>query len=242
MKIVVVIQARMGSSRLPGKVLAPICGRPILGWVVRAAQASSGIDDVVVATSTRSGDDGVAQFAHGLGVGVVRGSEDDVLSRYCVAIDETHADAVVRLTADNPFVDPSVISLLTAMWREQPSLDYVSADMNHTLPVGVGAELASAAALRRANTEATGFHRIHVTSYLYSGEHEFSRVGLVFSPPAGDLRVTVDTPEDLEMARALAKVVGDSPPAWRTIARALTGNPDIAQINQDVKQKNLAEG
>lgn len=106
MRINAVIQARVGSTRFPGKVLEDLGGRPVLEWVVRAARSATQIDTVVVATSTKAADDDVAELAATLGVAVVRGSEDDVLSRFVAALDAHPADAVVRLTADCPPARP----------------------------------------------------------------------------------------------------------------------------------------
>src|SRR6185312_2563921 len=110
MKTVAIIQARMGSIRLPGKVLADLAGKPVLAWVVRAARAASGVDDVWVATSTAAGDDIVAAWCKANGVSVHRGSENDVLDRYVGAARASGAQVVVRITADCPFLDPAVIA------------------------------------------------------------------------------------------------------------------------------------
>src|SRR5699024_5456219 len=119
-----------GSSRLPGKVLRPLAGRPVLAWMVRAARAAEGVDEVVVATSTAPGDDAVAELGEELGVRVVRGSEDDVLSRFVLAAETTAADAVVRLTADCPLADPALISAVVGLWRADRSLDYTTAEIS----------------------------------------------------------------------------------------------------------------
>src|SRR5450756_411411 len=120
MRINVVIQARTGSTRLPGKVLEDLGGHPVLEWVVRAAKAATQIDTVIVATSTLAGDDVVAELAESFGVPVVRGSEDDVLSRYVAALDAYPADAIVRLTADCPLLDPTLIDAVAGAWAGSP--------------------------------------------------------------------------------------------------------------------------
>lgn len=232
----------MGSSRLPGKVLRPLAGRPVLGWMVRAAQSAAGVDEVVVATSTDPGDDAVADLAEELGVKVVRGSEDDVLSRFMLALEETQADAVVRLTADCPLADPALISSVVGLWRSDPSLDYTATTLVRTLPRGLDVELASRAALERADAEAESFHRTHVTSYLYDGKASFRTMGLVVQPAANDLRVTLDTVEDAEMLDAIVAELGDRAPAWHEVVDLLRARPDITGINAGVRQKKLTEG
>ncbi|QEU12676.1 NTP transferase domain-containing protein [Dermabacter vaginalis] len=236
------MQARTGSSRLPRKVLRPLAGRPVLEWMVRAARAAQGIDDVVIATSTSDKDDEVETLGKRLGAKVVRGSEDDVLSRFMLAIDATDADAVVRLTADCPLCDPKLISAIVSMWRVDPSLDYVATTLIRTLPRGLDVELASRSALQVANEEAESFHRIHVTSYLYDSKSAFRTMGLVVQPAANDLRVTLDTAEDGDLLDAVVRELGDQPPAWQDVVDLLRSRPDITQINAKIRQKKLADG
>ena len=237
-----VVQARTGSSRLPGKVLRPLAGRPVLAWMVRAARAAEGVDEVVVATSTAPGDDAVAELGEELGVRVVRGSEDDVLSRFVLAAETTAADAVVRLTADCPLADPALISAVVGLWRADRSLDYAATTLVRTLPRGLDVELASRTALLTADAEAESFHRTHVTSYLYDSERRFRTMGLVVQPAANDLRVTLDTVEDGAMLDAVVAELGDRPPAWHEVVELLRSRPDIVRLNAGVRQKTLAEG
>src|SRR5450631_4440399 len=168
MRINAVIQARTGSTRLPGKVLEDLGGRPTLEWVVRAAQSATQVDTVIVATSTLPGDDLVADLAESLGVPVVRGSEDDVLPRFVAALDAHPADAVIRLTADCPLLDPTLIDAVAGAWAAAPSHDYVSTVLVRCLPRGLDVKLVTASALRAVDRIAVGHDRVHVTSLLYS--------------------------------------------------------------------------
>lgn len=236
------IQARTGSTRLPGKVLRPLGGRPVLAWMVRAARAAQGVDEVVIATSTHAGDDAVASLGEQLGVAVIRGSEEDVLSRFVQAQAATGADAIVRLTADCPLVDPSLITKIVALWRSDPELDWVSSTLVRTLPRGLDVEIASAAALAVADAEARDYHRTHVTSYLYASDRQFRTMGIVVSPPANDLRVTLDTPEDAAVIESIVAELGDTPPAWRDVVALLRDRSDITALNAGIQQKKLAEG
>jgi spore coat polysaccharide biosynthesis protein SpsF len=239
--VVAVIQARTGSSRLPGKVLLPLGGRAVLGWVVRAALAAPGVNEVVVATSTAPGDDAVAELAVALGVRVVRGSELDVLSRFVAARDLTGADAVVRLTADCPLLDPSLIGAVVGAWRADPSLDYVATTLIRTLPRGLDVELVSAAALATADVVARDHHRVHVTSVLYAEPGGFRTLGLVVAPDAHDLRVTLDTAQDAALLDAVVRELGDGPVDWRALVALLRSRPDLVALNADVRQKALEE-
>src|SRR5689334_15552201 len=125
----------MGSSRLPGKVLRDLGGKPVLGWVVDAARDSGALDDVVVATTTEPIDDEVVECATAMGALVVRGPVDDVLTRYLMAIDASAADVVVRLTADCPLLDPSLIALIVAAF-DPAQLDYLSTNLPRSLAHG----------------------------------------------------------------------------------------------------------
>lgn len=242
MRVNAVIQARAGSSRLPGKVLEPLGGLSVLEWVIRAAGAAALVDDVVVATTVEPVDDAVVRVAEAAGAHVVRGSEDDVLSRYLLAVEKHPCDAVVRLTSDCPMLDPGVIDLVVSTWLGAQHLDYVSSVLVRTLPHGMDVELATVEALRRADAVATGHHRAHVTSAIYTHPDDFDVVGLVFAPPAADLRITLDTPEDLEALRALVAVRGDAIARRSEIIRVMAEHPHIAQLNGQVVQKPLEAG
>jgi spore coat polysaccharide biosynthesis protein SpsF len=242
MRINVVIQARTGSTRLPGKVLEDLGGHPVLEWVVRAAQAATQIDTVIVATSTLAGDDVVADLADSLGVPVVRGSENDVLSRYVAALDAYPADAIVRLTADCPLLDPSLIDAVAGVWAAAPTHDYVSTLVVRCLPRGLDVELVTARALRVVDRIAVGHDRVHVTSLLYAVPTAYRLLGVCVTPPANDLRVTLDTREDLALLRALVAELPDAPPAWSDVVAVLRARPDLVAINSGVQQKPLSAG
>lgn len=243
MTVNAIIQARMSSTRLPNKVLIPLAGRPVLGWVVRAAQLATTIDTVVVATSDDPSDDPLVKFCSDLGVACVRGSLDDVLDRYIAALDAYPADVLVRLTADCPMLDPAVIDhAVGAFQAGGKNLDYLSTVLHRSLPHGLDVEVFTAAALRSVNEHARDFHRAHVTSAIYADPKRYRVAGLSFAPDSSDLRVTLDTPHDAQMLTALADEIGDTVPAWRDLVSLLRSRPDIAGINAEVKQKAIHEG
>jgi spore coat polysaccharide biosynthesis protein SpsF len=232
----------MGSSRLPGKVLRDLGGRPVLGWVVDAARDSGALDEVVVATTTDAIDDDVAVCASELGASVVRGPVDDVLTRYLMAIDASDADVVVRLTADCPLLDPALIALIVDAF-DPSQLDYLSTNLPRSLAHGWDVEVASADALRRASDAADDYHRVHVTSYLYAHPDEFRIAGIAFTPPCDDLRVTLDEPADAELIDAIVAELGsDRARQWREVVALLRARPDLAAINAAVRQKSVEEG
>lgn len=242
-RVVAVIQARMGSNRLPGKVLRDLAGTPVLGWVIRAAQAAVGIDQIVIATSESVEDDSIAEFAHSHGVTVVRGSEDDVLSRFLLAAEISNADAVVRLTADCPLLDPRVISQVVSLWRNDPELlDYVSTTQNRSLPRGLDVELATSSALQAVDARTESHHRAHVTSAIYEEGAGFRLASLQFSPGSSSYRVTLDTEEDAALLDALVPHLVALPPSWQDIVSVLEQFPEIVSLNAHVEQKILTEG
>lgn len=238
--MLIIVQARMLSQRLPGKVLRTLGSRPVLEWVLRAARASE-VGEVVIATSNRPEDDAIARFAAENGTGRVRGSETDVLGRFLAVLESHPSESVVRLTGDCPLLDPSIIRTAVAAFNEA-DVEYLSTTLPRTLPRGLDVEVMRAEALREAASTATDFDRAHVTSALYRipGRHRIA--GLTFSPPAADLRVTLDVPEDALLLEKLVEKLGDRPPAWHEVVAALRDSPDLIAINAHVEQKPLEQG
>ena len=196
--IVAILQARMTSSRLPGKVMKPIMGMPMIGRHIERLNRCDSLDRLVVATSRDASDDGLSAYCEGLGVRVFRGSLDDVLGRFQGAATVYGAEHVVRLTADCPLADPTVID--ACVWRHiETGADYTSNTLDCSYPDGLDVEVMTAAALRAMNAEARDpYEREHVTPFLYRHPERFSIAQLVRSAPLGDHRWTVDTPDDFE--------------------------------------------
>jgi spore coat polysaccharide biosynthesis protein SpsF len=240
-RIVGIIQARMGSSRLPGKVLRPLAGRSVLGWVVRAAQQSETLDDLVVATTDRPEDDAVVGECARLGVAAFRGPVDDVLTRFVGALDAHPADAVMRFTADCPLLDPALVGDVGAMFRALPGLDFVSTILQPTLPRGLDVEVIGADALRRVSALAVEHHRTHVTSYVYTHPKAFRVRGMDVLPAAAHLRVTLDTPEDWALLGAVVRDFGDNPIPFETLVDWLETHPEVRGLNAGVRHKDLTE-
>lgn len=237
----IVIQARMGSARLPGKVLRDLGGRPVLSWVIRAACHSGVSGPVVVATTVLDEDDVIATMADEEKVGVVRGPVDDVLTRFLMASGPHSEPTIVRLTADCPLLDPEVINRMVAVF-EAADVDYLSSTFARSLPRGLDVEVTSRDALFRAGREAKGIDRVHVTSHLYRNPDRFRLAGIAFEPPSGDLRVTLDTQEDAAALDAIVHELGDRAPAWTEVVDLLRGRPDIVALNAHVVQKEIGEG
>lgn len=220
---VVVVQARMGSTRLPGKVLAEVGGRPLLGLMLaRLAPLADTGCTTVVATSDLDRDDPVAEVAEAAGVRTFRGDEGDVLGRFAGVLGAHPAPVVVRLTADCPLIDPTIVSDVIEQHRREGA-DYTSNTLVRTFPDGLDVEVVDADALARAAAEATEpAEREHVTPFVYRRPERFALAQHTSGLDLGDERWTVDRPEDLEVVRAAVARAGDATAAgWRELAAVL---------------------
>lgn len=235
----------MGSSRLPGKVLADLNGQPVLAWVLRRTQRAAGVHQVTVAAPTGELDDPLAAYCAEQGIACVRGNLHDVLDRYRQAARETDADVIVRITADCPFIDPGLLGEYVQKFvRADPPLDFAANRLpqGRTIPIGLDAELCTRAALETAWAEAKEPHqREHVMPFFYEHPERFRIAEFKQQPPYGDLRWTVDTPEDLELARAIASHFPDDTFAWTDILALFEANPELAHINSAVQHKDYRQ-
>lgn len=242
MRMLGVIQARMGSTRLPGKVLRPLAGNTVLGRVVRAARESGAVDELVVATTVEDVDDAVVAECARLRVAWHRGPVDDVLSRFLGALDAHPADAVMRFTADCPLLDPELVALAGRVFRAVPGLDYLSTSIARMLPRGLDVEVIRADTLRTLDTLAADHHRVHVTSYAYSHPDVFRVLGLTLPPDRSGLRLTLDTPEDWRLVEAVVAHFGDTTVPLPKLVEWLAAHPEVVAYNAHVAQKALAQG
>lgn len=245
MKTHVIIQARMGSTRLPGKVLMPLAGKPALSHLISRVSAATTVDGIILATSVLASDDPIAHWCAENGVLCVRGDESDVLARYLEAVETHPSEIVVRITGDCPLMDPEIIDRLVTTLKEHPSApDYHSNTLPpRMIPHGLDVEVFRADALRRAGREAIApEEREHVTPFLYRNPQIFTILRADHPEDISHHRWTLDTPED---NRFLDKVLGALPPgafSWRDTLDALRENPEWAAINSAVTQKKLEEG
>jgi spore coat polysaccharide biosynthesis protein SpsF len=241
--VVCAIQARTGSTRLPGKVLEPISGRPLVLWTVAAMQAVRSIGPLVVAIPGEPGDDRLADVLEAEGVPVHRGPARDVLRRLHDAVAPLEPDFVVRQTADNPFVDPTVVEAQITRAIEG-DFDYLGID---GWPLGIAAEVARWNALRIADREASSAaEREHGMPFLYTRPERFRIADLPPDFARRDVeRYTVDMPADLAFARALAEHLdAGKPPTLEEIRTVLAANPDLAEqarLNRETPQRAWTE-
>lgn len=212
----------MSSSRLPGKVLAPVLGEPMIGRQVERLRRARRIDELIVATSADPSDDPLAAYCEGLGLSVFRGSLDDVLDRYRAALALfPQAEAVVRLTADCPLADPELIDRVIAHHHAQGA-DYTSNTLGvRTYPHGLDAEVIRPAVLALAAERARDpYEREHVTPYVYRRPEAFRLAGVSRETSLAMLRWTVDLPEDLAFVRDVYAQLYPRDPAFDSEAVA----------------------
>jgi spore coat polysaccharide biosynthesis protein SpsF len=241
-QVLAIIQARMGSTRLPGKVLAEIEGRPMLWHVLQRTQAADSLDEVVVATTTEPADDLIVSLCRESGTVCFRGSEKDVLDRYYQAARLHRAPVIVRITSDCPLIDPEIVDKTVRQFMvEQP--DYASNCLVRTYPRGLDTEVFTFRALEVAWNEAgQSYERAHVTPYLYQNPERFKVLSVMGNKDYSFYRWTVDTPEDFEFVRAVYARFAGVGFLWNDVLRLLEREPALAEINRSIAQKALYEG
>jgi len=242
MRVVAIIQARMGSTRLPGKVLADLQGRTMLARVVERLQCASGLDELLVATTDRPQDDAVVAECRKHSIAVARGDQEDVLDRYYRAAQLVKAEIVVRITSDCPLIDPEITEkTVAAFLTARP--DYASNFLVRSYPRGLDTEVFSMETLARAWREASlPYQRAHVTPYIYENPAKFKMVSVAGEGDFSGYRWTVDTPEDLEFVRAIYKHFENQRFGWRDILELLEREPELVEMNRAIAQKALHEG
>jgi spore coat polysaccharide biosynthesis protein SpsF len=230
------MQARTGSSRLPGKILLEVAGEPMLAHQIRRLQRIEVLDDVVVATTGDPADDPVTAVAEAEGARWFRGSEHDVLDRYYKAAEAASADVVLRVTADCPLLDPEVAGLvLSALADQDAALDYASNVVERTYPAGLDAEALTADALARAfSLGRSPEAREHVTWFLLRERPDLFQIGSVTDDvDNSDLRWTVDNAQDLELVRRLYDQLelAREPRSYREVVAYVREHPELATLN-----------
>ena len=236
MKTVAIIQARMGSTRLPGKVLMPLDGQPLLGLLVSRVREASSLDEVVVATSTLPQDDPIYDFCEEAQIACFRGDESDVLDRYVQCAKHFQADTIVRLTADCPLLDPIIVDQVVECFY-QHNADYCGNTVppeTSTFPDGSDVEVFSMRALLRAHCESTDAQdREHVTFYFWKEVRGFNCVQLQNEQDWSGYRITVDYPEDLDVIKAILVVLSQKglKGSLQEVVQILDEHPETKALN-----------
>ncbi|CAM2881777.1 cytidylyltransferase domain-containing protein [Clostridium sporogenes] len=242
MKVVCIVQARVGSTRLPGKVLKKICGKTILEHDIDRLRRVKNIDEIIIATTTLKKDNDIVKECKILGVKYFRGSEDDVLSRYYYAAKENNADVVVRITSDCPLIDPEISENIIKYYIDNKNkYDYVSNTIDRTYPRGLDTEVFSFKALEKAFKEAVSSRdKEHVTPYIWRNSKFFKLSQYKNSKNYSDLRWTLDTIEDFELIDTIYKLLYpnmNSKFQFDNILDLYDKYPELKSINVNVKQK-----
>lgn len=241
-RTVAIVQARMGSSRLPGKVLQEIHGKPMIARVVERTRKAKFVNNVAVATTTEASDDAIEAWCRESATACYRGSTFDVLDRFYQAARLFAADVVVRVTADCPVIDPDVIDETISAFH-QHAVDFAANRLpppwGRTFPIGLDTEVCSFSALERAWEDAKAAHeREHVMPYLYDVPGRFKIFQLNTEPNYGSLRWTVDTPEDLEFIRRVFDHLQDVDHfSWLDVLAVTHSHPELNKINAEIRHK-----
>jgi len=242
MKRVVIVQARMTSTRLPGKVLMDVAGRPMLARVIERVLQAQTLDRAVVATTVQPVDEAIARLCAEQGWPYFRGREEDVLDRYYRAAIVHQADVVVRITSDCPLIEPEVVDRVVREFLErQPGMDYAANTLPpRTFPRGLDTEVMRFDALERAwREDEHPAWREHVTPYIYRNPGIFRLHGVINEVDYSHMRWTVDTPEDLAFVRRIYEHLGHDRFSWREVLAVLEQHPEWLEINQHVQQKTI---
>ncbi|MBF0123441.1 MAG: glycosyltransferase family protein [Candidatus Omnitrophica bacterium] len=236
MRYLAVIQARMSSSRLPGKVLLPVCGKPLLALMVERVRRATRIDHFIIATSTSADDDAIKKTCDVLGVPCFRGSLDDVLDRYYQAALAFQPENVIRMTADCPVIDPEIVDRTIDFFQEG-GFDYVGNALKPTFPDGLNCEVMTFRSLQRAWQEADRkTQREHVTLYIYQHPEQFKLGSFEQAQDLSHLRWTVDHPCDLELIRTIYEELYSGKPEFgmNDILTLLKQKPELIDLNAGI--------
>ena len=243
MRTIASIEARIRSTRLPGKVLRPIVGRPMLELMIERVRRARLVDDIVVATANDASCDPIEQLTKKVGVLCYRGSEEDVLARVSEAFLFAKADVAIILTGDMPVVDPQLIDMVVGQFLDSKA-DYCANSLVQTYPRGMGVQVMHASLLvQAANSTNSPEHREHPTLYIREHPELFRHVNISsgFSPEVTAYRLTVDTPEDLNLITQIYERLYPMNPAFTLgdILDLFAKNAELPGTNQGVKQKTV---
>ena len=235
MKIVIILQARMGSTRLPGKVMLPLEGKKVLEHVIARLHSVRSSTQLVVATTTNMIDDPIVELAKSLNITHFRGSEHDVLSRYYWAAKQSGAELVVRCNSDCPLIDPDVVDLIISTFQSNFGIyDYVSNILNPTFPTGMHCEAFTFDALQSAFQNAKDpQEREHVTPYIYRNPNLFNLHNVEFSRDISSYRWTLDFPEDYILISKIYQSLYKEDPLFgmKAIIKLIEKNSEWLKIN-----------
>lgn len=241
MNIVAIIQARLGSTRFPEKVFAPLAGNPLIWHVINRLSYSKKINSIVLATTTTKLDDRLAEWCQSEKIDYFRGSENNVLERYYFAAKQYSADIIVRITADDPFKDPTIIDEVITLLLDN-NLDFAYNNNPPTYPEGLDAEVFTFDALEKAHRASTDdYEKEHVTQFFYRNPDMFKQKNLSNKIDLSSLRWTIDTELDYKMAKIIYEKLYKEDVIFllNDILKLLDFEPQISQINTAVERSAM---
>ena len=242
-RVVAIAQARMASTRLPGKVMMEVLGRPLVHYHMTRLARARLVDQAVLATTNKSGDDPLVGYCKDTGLAFFRGSEEDALERYVECAREFEADIIVRTTCDCPLIDPEIIDQAIALFVGQAERPDHFAPVGGAFPRGFDLEVVPRRSLETAHRDTQDpYDREHVTSYLYRHQKRFKVVKFGTANLTNDYRLCVDETADFEL---VSRIIADLHPSkpdfgWLDVIALLEAHPDWAHINRHVEQKPVA--
>lgn len=245
MKVVAIVQARMGSQRLPGKILFQLGNQTILAHVIERLKRVKQINYILVATTVSVQDSATVEEAERLNIAVFRGDEQDVLSRYYHAAKQSDADIIVRITADCPFIDPLVLEdMLSAflLLMKDQQIDYMSNCLTRSYPRGLDVEIFTMAALEKTYNEAVKcYEKEHVTPYIYSHPALFKLHHFTNKVDLSHYRLTLDTQEDWQLIETIYHKIQSQglEVSTENILNVLMAEPALLKMNANVQQKEV---
>jgi spore coat polysaccharide biosynthesis protein SpsF len=240
-RVLLIIQARMTSTRLPGKVMKNVLGKPLLAYLMERVLRVNKADQIVVATTKNKEDDVIAKFCKENSVHIYRGKEDDVLSRFYEVAVTYSADVIVRITGDCPLIDPAVIDIIIGHYlKSEGKFDFVSNTIHRSFPRGMDVEVFSFDALAEAfHYSKSKSEKEHVTPYIYNNTEKYKLGGVLNEENFSDYRLTVDTKQDFTLIEKILSAIYPKNPTFsmEDILQLLERNPSWSNINKSVKQK-----
>jgi len=229
-----VIQARMNSQRLPGKVLLPILDQPILWHIFHRLKFSKKLDEICISTSKNPSDDPIVDFAKENNIKIFRGSEENLILRHLGAAEFFGADVIVRITADDPLVDPKIIDDLISLYEKNPDMDFVCNNKERTFPVGLDVELIPVKTLKKFESlsEDPIFYEFFISNYIFEHPNNFKSIGLKLDKSFQE-RWTLDFPEDYEFIKQIYSHLyqKNSHFSMKDILTLLNKKPELRTIN-----------
>lgn len=242
MNKVVIVQARLGSTRLPSKVLKDLSGKPVLYHVLERIKKTKLVDNIVIATTDLDSDEPLIEYLRENKIDYYRGSSEDVLSRYYESALQYKADIIIRITSDCPLIDPIVIDEIIKIYLENNNYDYVSNTLMRSFPRGLDVELFTFDSLKKSFLKAEQkWEREHVTPYIYTNRDLFNVYNFANKTDQSFFRWTLDTPEDYQLIKEIYDSLYNEGKIFTTeeVISLFRNRPELIDINKHIEQKKL---